>query len=62
MKPEEVKLGQIWIRKDGRKVRLDDERVFRGSREFLLVPLEAKGRKAWKWDGGVINDLTFDSN
>lgn len=56
MKTSEVMIGQIWKRKDGRKVKLTAERMFGGVRELELTPLGG-GRKSWKWDGGVINDL-----
>jgi len=53
---KDVKLGQVWERKDGRKVKITAERMFRGSREMELTPLDG-GRKSWKWGGGIINDL-----
>ena len=56
MKTSEVVIGQIWKRKDGRKVKLTSERMFRGARELELTPLDG-GKKSWKWDGGIINDL-----
>lgn len=58
MKRQDVKVGQVWERKDGRKVKLSDERLSRGLREFELTPLDG-GRKSWKWDGGVVNDLLY---
>lgn len=58
MKPSDVVIGQTWKRKDGRKVKLTAERIFRGTRELELTPLDG-GRKSWKWDGGLINDLEF---
>lgn len=58
MKREDVQVGQIWKRKDGRLVQTAEERVFCGTREFLLEPVE-KGRKSWKWDGGILNDLDY---
>ena len=54
----DVQVGQIWKRSDGRQVKTAEEREFRGSRELLLEPI-GKGRKSWKWDGGILNDLTF---
>lgn len=30
----------------------------RGARELLLEPI-GKGRKTWKWDGGILTNLTF---
>lgn len=60
MKTTEVVIGQIWKRKDGRTVKLTAERIMRGTRELELTPLDG-GRKSWKWDGGVINDLEFVS-
>lgn len=62
MKREDLEVGQVWMRKDGRTVRLDEERMFRGSREFMLVTVDGKGRKTWKWDGGIINELTYCGN
>lgn len=61
MNREQIQVGQVWMRKDGRKVELTEEREFRGSREFKLTPLDG-GRTSWKWDGGVTNDLTFVSD
>lgn len=58
MENQDVKVGQVWERKDGRRVKLTAERMFRGSRELELTPLTG-GRKSWKWDGGIINDLKF---
>jgi hypothetical protein len=58
MKAEDIKIGQKWKRKDGRIVEITDERTFRVSHEFELTPT-GKGRKSWKWDGGIINDLEF---
>jgi len=56
-----VRVGQIWARPNGNEVKLTGERVFRGSREFELTPM-TKGRKSWKWDGGIASELTFISD
>ena len=58
MKKEDVKIGQVWKRKDGRKVKLVDKRPFRGLTEFKLEPIDG-GRSSWKWSGGIVNDLSF---
>jgi hypothetical protein len=55
---KDVQVGQVWQRSDGRRVTTTEEREFRGSRELLLEPI-GKGRKSCKWDGGILNDLTF---
>lgn len=60
MKREDVAIGQTWRRKDGRLVKLTDERESRGTREFEITPVD-RGRKSWKWDGGICNDLEFVS-
>lgn len=62
MERKDVAIGQIWARKDGRMVKLTEDRVSRGSREFLITPFLSKGRSSWKWDGRIINDLTFVCN
>lgn len=59
MERKDIAVGQIWKRADGRMVKIKEERVTRGSREFLLMPVGGKGRESWKWDGGIINDLTY---
>lgn len=51
-----IKIGQIWERKDGRKVKITAERIFRGQKEYELTPID-KGRKSWKWYGGILNDM-----
>jgi len=51
-----IEIGQIWVRKDGRKVRITGERISRGAKEFELTPID-KGRKSWKWSGAILYDL-----
>jgi len=58
-KPDKVEIGQHWMRSDGRVVRVDDERYFRGSREVLIVPVARGGRRSWKWDRAVHSDMTY---
>ena len=59
MDKKDIAIGQMWKRADGRMVKIKDERMSRGSREFLLMPVGSKGRESWKWDGGIINELTY---
>jgi hypothetical protein len=59
MRKEDVKIGQLWMRKNGQIVRIEKERDFIGTRDFLLVPIGGKGRKSWKWDGGIVTELTY---
>ena len=59
MNREDIRVGQIWKRRDGRIVEITDSRVSRGTLEFELTPVGGKGRKSWKWDGGIINDMEF---
>ena len=58
MKREDIRIGQKWKRRDGRIVEITGSRVSRGTLEFELTPAE-KGRKSWKWDGGIINEMEF---
>lgn len=58
MKKEDVKIGQIWRRKDGRTVKITDEAKSRGVTVFEIVPL-GKGRKSWKWSGGIVSEFEF---
>ena len=58
MNRENIRIGQKWKRKDGRIIEITDSRLFRGILEFELTPV-GKGRKSWKWDGGIIKDLEF---
>lgn len=58
MNKENITIGQTWQRKDGKLVKITDERTSRGLREFELTPVE-KGRKSWKWDGAIYNELEF---
>jgi len=51
-----IEIGQIWQRADGRKVRITDKRVHRMYFEYELTPI-GKGRKSWKWEDGILNDL-----
>ncbi len=60
MESKQVKIGQIWARKDGRKVKITDTRISRGTTEFLMVPID-KGRESWKWDRGIQSQLNFIS-
>lgn len=62
MSLSDVRVGQIWKRKDGRKVKLAAERVIHGLRELRLDPVGGKGRRSWKWDAGIIHDLKFVAN
>lgn len=61
MKADDVKIGQIWRRKDGREVKLTAERTLNWCREFELTPI-GTGRKSWKWDGGIASELEFVSS
>ena len=49
----EVSVGQRWRRQDGSIVVVREIRIYRGSREALLVPVEVqpgrRARKSWKW-------------
>ena len=58
MNREDIRIGQLWKRRDGRLVEITGSRLSRGTSEFELTPVE-KGRKSWKWDGGIINDIEF---
>ena len=65
MKAEDIKTGQIWKRENGAYVTIGCSRMFRCSIEWQLIPTLAgakKGRKFWKWDGGIINELTYVGN
>lgn len=64
MKAEDIKPGQIWQRKNGAKVIIGHERHWRGNIEWQLIPttIGPKSRISWKWNGGIINELTFVSN
>lgn len=57
----EVNVGQRWRRSDGIVVEVKEIRMFRGSREALLVPVEVpegkRARKSWKWDGAIRSQL-----
>ena len=52
-----VDVGQKWKRRDGVVVEVMEIRMFRGSREALLVPVDAphgkRARKSWKWDESI---------
>ena len=49
----EVSVGQRWRRPDGSIVVVREIRIYRGSREALLVPIDVppgrRARKSWKW-------------
>lgn len=60
MSKKGIRIGQIWERKDGKRVKITGERVSRGSQEFELTPLDG-GRKSWKWDGGIVSELEYIS-
>ena len=59
MKREDIRIGQLWKRRDGRLVEITGSRLSRGTSEFELTPVGGKGRKSWKWDGGIIDALEF---
>jgi hypothetical protein len=58
-----VAIGQVWQRADGTRVVIEDARVSQNSKltEYLLVPVKddnnRRGRKSWKWSGGIVSDL-----
>ena len=59
MKREDIRVGQKWKRRDGRIVEITGYRLSRGTLEFELTPVGGKGRKSWKWDGGIIDEMEF---
>jgi len=59
MERKEIALNQIWKRKNGNTVFISASRESRGLIEFELTPIGSSGRKSWKWDGGIINELKF---
>lgn len=58
MPNQEISESQVWKRADGREVKIGRSRIFRGTQEYELIPL-GKGRKSWKWYGGIRNHLEF---
>lgn len=56
-----VELGQRWKRRDGVVVEVQGIRMFRGTREAMLVPVEVPGgkraRKSWKWNGAIRSEM-----
>lgn len=57
----EVNVGQKWKRPDGTVVEVREIRMFRGSREALLVPVDVpdgkRARKSWKWDAAIRSQM-----
>ncbi len=61
-KPKNVEIGQLWSRPDGPIVKIEEERISRGSREVLVVPAKkGEQRRSWKWDQAVRSDFSFES-
>ena len=60
MNSKEIRIGQVWRRKDGRLVEVTNKRHSRGHEEYELTPL-GPGRKSWKWYGGIVFELQFIS-
>ena len=56
MESPPVKIGQIWMRKDGRRVKVIDQ----NKDQFQLKPLDG-GRIGWKWDSAILFEMTFVS-
>lgn len=56
MESKQVKIGQIWARKDGRRVKVIEQH----KDQFQLKPLDG-GRIGWKWDRAIQLDMTFVS-
>lgn len=54
-----VKLGQTWVRKDGRKVKITGKRLDKGLTKFELTPL-GKGRKSWKYESLIQFELKIE--
>ena len=57
----EVNVGQRWKRPDGTVVEVREIRIFRGSREALLVPVDVpagkRARTSWKWDAAIRSQM-----
>ena len=66
-----IEVGQVWRRGDDLEnctfYEVTNERTVKFIKEYELTPIEyggfpKRGRKTWKWSGGIASGLTFISH